>query len=67
MPASWSAKKRTAMSGKPHQQRPDTDNYIKAIQDALCEDDSYIYDVRGTKYWSSEPHIDIRAMNEVKT
>lgn len=30
MPKSWSKKKRIEMNGKPHQQRPDVDNLIKA-------------------------------------
>src|SRR3712207_173149 len=35
MPTSWSAKKRTEMEGKPHQQTPDLDNLIKGFTDAL--------------------------------
>jgi Holliday junction resolvase RusA-like endonuclease len=48
---SWSEKKVKEMLGKPHQQTPDIDNYLKAVLDALCNDDSYIYDLRGSKYW----------------
>lgn len=43
MPKSWSKKKRAEMNGKPHQQRPDLDNLIKAFKDALCEDDSHVH------------------------
>jgi len=43
MPQSWSKKKRAEMRGKPHQQRPDLDNLIKAFKDALCEDDSHVH------------------------
>lgn len=52
MPKSWSDKRKQEMFGKPNQQRPDIDNYIKALLDALCEDDSYIYDIRAIKKWS---------------
>jgi len=43
MPKSWSKKKRAAMNGKPHQQTPDLDNLIKAVQDTLFKDDSHIW------------------------
>lgn len=59
MPPSWSEKRKTEMENKPHQQRPDIDNYIKAVLDALCEDDSYVYRVKGEKYWSREGRIKI--------
>ena len=35
MPVSWSKKKRDKMRLQPHKQRPDLDNFLKAIQDAL--------------------------------
>ena len=59
MPPSWSRKKRADMDGKPHQQKPDIDNYLKALMDALCEDDSYIYDIRAQKYWAVDGAIEI--------
>lgn len=52
MPQSWSEKKKKAMFGKPHQQRPDVDNFGKGLLDALCLEDSYVYDVRFRKQWS---------------
>lgn len=52
MPTSWSKKKQAEMFGKPHQQRPDIDNLLKAFLDALCIDDSYVYDVSMRKRWS---------------
>lgn len=59
IPKSFSKKKRSAMHGTPHQQRPDVDNYLKAFLDALCVDDSYVWDVRVTKLWSLEPGIEV--------
>lgn len=59
MPRSWSQKKRLEMEGKPHQQRPDIDNLIKAFLDALCEDDSYVYSIKGEKYWSLQGSLEV--------
>lgn len=57
MPKSWSDKKKAAMMGKPHQQKPDVDNYLKSLMDALCKDDSYVYDTRAIKRWSDTGYI----------
>ena len=51
MPSSWSAKKKQMMCNKPHQSKPDVDNYLKAFMDALCENDSYVHNVAASKYW----------------
>ena len=56
MPKSWSKKKKAEMCGKPHRQRPDTDNLTKAVKDALrkggsSDDDSTIWDEHGRKFW----------------
>ncbi len=51
MPPSWSKKKRDAMDGQPHQQKPDLDNLKKSLLDALFEDDSHIWDARTSKVW----------------
>lgn len=60
IPPSWSKTKRAAYDGKPHQQRPDADNFLKAFMDALCVDDSYIYDVRVRKFWTdSDGYIEL--------
>lgn len=59
MPKSWSVKKKNSMYSKPHQSRPDLDNYLKALQDALCKEDSHIYSIKGElgKYWNTEGRI----------
>ncbi|MCK4901406.1 MAG: RusA family crossover junction endodeoxyribonuclease [Anaerolineales bacterium] len=57
MPPSWSKKKRLAMSGQPHQQKPDKDNLEKALLDALFQDDSHIWDGRVTKIWGEQGEI----------
>ena len=59
MPNSWSAKRKALMNTKPHQQRPDVDNLCKSFLDALCKDDSYVYDLHAVKLWGYEGEIDI--------
>ncbi|MGL5289400.1 MAG: nuclease domain-containing protein [Aeromonas sp.] len=59
MPASWSARKRLNMAGKPHQQRPDKDNLEKALLDAIYAEDCQIWDGRTTKRWGVEGRIEI--------
>jgi Holliday junction resolvase RusA-like endonuclease len=58
MPKSWSKKKKAEMNGKPHQQRPDLDNLIKAFKDALCEEDSHVHTYGAMKkIWGETAHI----------
>lgn len=54
MPASWSRAKRDERRGQPHEQKPDLDNLLKALLDALHDDDSGVWDVRITKRWGDE-------------
>jgi len=51
MPESWSKKKRAQMSGQPHQQRPDVDNLLKAVMDAVFDEDSHLWSVKVSKVW----------------
>jgi Holliday junction resolvase RusA-like endonuclease len=60
MPASWSKKKRQQHNGQPHQAKPDCDNMLKALMDALYEDDAHIWDCRITKVWGEIGQIIIR-------
>ena len=60
MPKSWSAKKRAAMLHKPHQQKPDIDNLLKAQFDAVFDDDCHIAQVQGAKWWGEIGCIYIR-------
>lgn len=60
MPSSWSKKKRKEMECKLHTCRPDLDNLLKGLQDALCKEDSHIAQInRLSKTWSIEPLIEI--------
>lgn len=60
MPPSWSKKKREQFNGKPHQSKPDCDNMLKALMDALFDDDSSVWDCRITKLWGEKGQIIIR-------
>lgn len=57
MPSSWSVAKKKAMDGHPHQQKPDKDNLEKALNDALYQDDSGIWNSQTTKVWGYEGKI----------
>lgn len=48
---SWPQKKKLAQVRQPHRQRPDADNILKGVCDALAADDSGIYDMRSVKRW----------------
>lgn len=60
MPKSWSKKKKIAMLGKPHRQKPDLDNLLKALLDAVFAEDCGIWDISATKYWNTRGMIIIK-------
>jgi hypothetical protein len=69
MPKGWSKKKREAMNGKPHQNKLDLDNLLKALYDSVYEEDKHIWDTRVTKIWGKNGKIIIKKMspaNELK-
>lgn len=53
------------MNGQAHQQKPDADNMIKALMDALYADDAHIWDLRVTKLWGVTGQILISDIGEV--
>jgi len=59
MPKSWAKKKKWLMNGTPHQQKPDIDNLIKGLLDALYEDDSVVWEICARKGWGYEASIEI--------
>ena len=64
IPSSLSMRKQEALLGKEHLKKPDLDNVIKAILDALngCAygDDSAIWMVTASKYYGRVPQVRIR-------
>ena len=51
LPKSQSKKRNAAMCGKPHMNRPDLSNLIKALEDSIYKEDAVIYDLWATKVW----------------
>jgi Holliday junction resolvase RusA-like endonuclease len=58
-PASYSKKKALGLTGKPHQLKPDIDNLIKSVMDALKADDQSVYSITASKVWDSIGSISI--------
>lgn len=59
MPKSWSEKKKAEMDGNRHRQKFDLDNGIKALMDAVYEDDSAISEIHAIKRWAYVDQITI--------
>lgn len=59
IPKSWSKKKRMAAVGTPHLNKPDVDNLLKAVMDAMngvvYVDDSVVYSETCEKFYDDEP------------
>lgn len=51
MPKSWSKAMRDAMNERPHQQKPDVDNLLKGLLDAVYGEDCGVWDIRVRKRW----------------
>ncbi len=65
MPKSWGKTRVSQMMGKPHQQKPDCDNLVKAVMDALLPDDSTVWQIGGIeKYWAISGRIIVRIKAE---
>ncbi len=55
-PESWSEKKRAARNREPHQQKPDLDNLLGGLLDAVLEEDKTFWSFGPTsKRWTSGP------------
>ena len=60
MPKSWSKIKQKEFEGAPHKSRPDLDNLLKAIMDAVLMEDSHIHTFKDCKkVWAYEGSIEI--------
>ena len=61
IPESSSAKRKADLRGRPCRSKPDIDNIIKALCDALngvaYEDDSQVVKIAAEKIWGDEPHV----------
>lgn len=59
IPSSWSKTKKAQHIGKPHLARPDLDNMLKALYDALLTEDSHVWRIEAEKRWAEMPSIEI--------
>ena len=57
MPKSWSKKKKKEMINTNHKQKPDIDNLVKGLMDALLKEDSHVHTVFARKVWTEEGSI----------
>lgn len=63
MPQSWSGKKKERMAGTLHDQKPDSSNIYKAIEDAICVEDKQVSMINLSKFWTcGEPRVDIKIL-----
>ena len=64
MPQSWNSQKRKKMYATPHTQRPDIDNLIKALLDAVYQEDCKIYSIKALKKWAINSYIYVGGIND---
>lgn len=58
MPKNWSLKRKSELRGTPHTQRPDLSNLLKALEDALWQEDSVLwYYNHLSKFWNDSGKI----------
>lgn len=57
MPVSWSRAKRCKHLDAPHRQKPDLDNLVKALLDAIYGDDAGVHDLHARKVWGERGGI----------
>ncbi len=62
MPQSWSKKKRDEWNGKPHMNKPDLDNMVKGIFDAVFSEDAHMWSFTAEKYWAYEGSIGVEKL-----
>ena len=64
MPESWSERKRKDFDGKPHMNKPDADNLLKALLDSVFDDDAHMWSVAVEKRWAREGSITVQKFPE---
>ena len=61
MPNSWSGKKKEKMNALPCKVKPDIDNIVKGLMDALKDSDSDVWSIKAEKRWAFKGSIIIFA------
>jgi Holliday junction resolvase RusA-like endonuclease len=64
MPRSWSKKRRAASGGAWCSAKPDIDNIIGAVMDALFPDDAAVVAIEAAKRWGDEHGMTIEVWTE---
>ena len=64
MPPSWSQRKQDVMAGRPHRAKPDIDNLVKGVLDALLQQDGCVHGCIAHKHWCREGEQRIEVMLE---
>ncbi len=64
MPESWSKKRRAESDGRPCTAKPDIDNIIGAVMDALFVDDAHVVAIEAAKRWGDEHGMTIEVIHE---
>jgi len=64
IPSSWSQKKQAAAVGRYAKPKPDADNILGAVMDALFEDDDRVISVFCEKVWGKEHALKIEVSPE---
>lgn len=54
VPPSWRPSRKRLMHGKLHQSRPDLDNLLKGVFDAMLVEDKHIAHVEAAKFWVNQ-------------
>ena len=54
MPPSWPPSKRLRMVTTPHKAKPDLDNLVKELWDAVHKEDSKVWRVEAEKRWTTD-------------
>ncbi len=64
IPASWSRVNRLAMAGKPHGAKPDADNVLKGVCDALFANDELVWSSAIQKRWADDggPRLEVEIL-----
>mgnify|MGYP003396025562 CR=1 FL=1 len=65
MPKGWAKEGKISMEGKPNYKTPDLDNLIKALLDALFENDSTVWDLHATKIWGEVGKIIVETQDHL--
>lgn len=62
MPLTWGGEVRATMLGRPHQIKPDVDNFIKSMD--WIGQDQHIWAVAGIKIWTDQPIMGVADFSE---